>query len=143
MMFDYDQIAKTIAEAEAQSFTLPVYDRWFEFAHLLDGYAICDEMGVDWKDWARRCLEKLEANPESVTVLEARLLLFFKARMQRFTLGVESYASINDLLKLIAHKTGQAYAPLPDEDIERRIKQEEEVLMRGFKQREADENGEA
>lgn len=96
--------AKTKAETEVQTFTVPSYDRWYEFAHLLDGYTICEEMGVSWGAWREEHLQKLDSDPNSLTILDARLLLFFEARAMRFVEGYEPVKRVKVLLALIALK---------------------------------------
>src|SRR5436190_13337836 len=48
-----NEMAKTDAEANAQSFTLPAeLDSWRTLAGVLDGYEIAKELGFDLKEWA-------------------------------------------------------------------------------------------
>lgn len=124
-----NDVAETIAEAEAQAFVVPTYEYWLQFAHLLDGYAICEELGLRWQDWREQQLRQFTSASDSTNVLEARLLLFFEARAKRFTDGPEPYARINALLQRIAQQTGQAYTPLTREAIEQRAQADNDALM--------------
>ena len=114
--------AKTIADAENQQFTVPAtYSDWGEFAHLLHGYAIFEEMGVERRYWLTLRRE-FEAGERDLTVLEARLILFFEARRHHFDPYNQNYVLVNNLLHFIAQKTGQLYMPLTDEQIEQLVK---------------------
>jgi hypothetical protein len=116
-----DERAQTRAEAEAQAFTLPArYDGWIEFAHLIDGYAVARDMGLgDLREWAQEPFREYEeSNQWKVdTVLELRLLLFYKARQLRFSYELEfqTFPIVHSLLKALAEKTDQPYDDLQAE----------------------------
>lgn len=132
--------AKTRAGADAQTLTLPArYDEWGRFASLLDGYAIAEEMRLvesmglpqetgigaltPWA-WAQiRAFERTGAWPVD-TVLELRLLLFFKARQAHFYGEPEhkTFKVVHSLLKAISKRTGLAY---DDPQAEARFAEEE------------------
>ena len=119
--------AKTRAEAEAQPFTLPArYDEWGRFASLIDGYAIAEEMklvaaiGLPQETgigalttWARPQVQAFEQTGawQVETVLELRLLLFFKARQAHFygEPEHETFKAVHSLLKTISQRTGLPY----------------------------------
>ncbi len=107
--------AKTRAEAEAQDFTLPArYDDWGRFASLIDGYAIAEEMGLGkLTDWVRPQIRVFEQTGEwpVETVMELRLLLFFKGRQGHFygEPEHETFKVVHSLLKAISQRTGLPY----------------------------------
>lgn len=110
-----DGMAQTIAQAEAQSFALPEFSRWREFAGLLDGYKIAEEMGGNLRDWgAKQEAVYLRTGSWALTVLELRLMLFYEFRADYFT-GydyTERDEIVDSLLSALSLKTGQPYTPL-------------------------------
>ena len=123
-----DETARTIKAAEAQVFELPEYDYWVQFAHLIDGYAICEELGVRDTLWFEEHYEQFQTDPKSLTVLDARLMLFFEARQMRFSSGPDNFTLINGLLQLIAEKTEKPYQALTEEDITNRLRRFNDVM---------------
>ncbi|HEX7005405.1 MAG TPA: hypothetical protein VF168_14570 [Trueperaceae bacterium] len=84
--------AATLAAAEAQHLAVPHPDRWFEFAHELDGYAIAEELGVDLSRTCSRLMDEHGATGRwARSLLELRLVLFFLARASRFTAGLTAW----------------------------------------------------
>lgn len=134
------EMAKTVAAAQNQTFTVPDYEGWVQFAHLLDGYSICDDMGIAFQDWFRDTGAVYDANPDQLSVLDLRMLLFFHARSLRFSMGIEPFAFINTLMKQIAEKADQPYTPLTEDEIQQRIKREEAILMQGFNVKKPDDD---
>jgi protein-S-isoprenylcysteine O-methyltransferase Ste14 len=120
--------AKTRAEAEAQQFSLPArYEDWGRFASLIDGYAIAEEMGLGkLTDWVRPQMRAFEQTGAwSVeTVMELRLLVFFKGRQGHFygEAEHETFKVVHSLLKAIAQRTG---LPYDDPQAEARFAEEE------------------
>jgi protein-S-isoprenylcysteine O-methyltransferase Ste14 len=132
--------AKTRAEADAQQFTLPArYEDWGRFASLIDGYAIAEEMRLVEKmgmpqetgigaltTWAWPQIRAFEQTGEwpVETVLELRLLLFFKGRQGHFCGEAEheTFKVVHSLLKAIAQRTG---LPYDDPQAEVRFAEEE------------------
>ncbi|KXK52494.1 MAG: hypothetical protein WA009_09720 [Phototrophicaceae bacterium] len=45
-----DGMAETVAEAEAQTLVLPKFEDWREFALLLDGYMVAEELGLSFHE---------------------------------------------------------------------------------------------
>jgi len=127
-----DNPAQTITEAEAQAFTVPQYSHWVKFAHQVDGYALCAELGVEPGDFLQQTRLKLDSQPGTVTVIEARIVLFLQARAMRFNAGPEPYAFINALLAHIAQQVGQPYTPLSSEEIAHRTQADSDALSRAF-----------
>ncbi len=81
-----DDMARTLAEANAQMLTVPEFEGWFRFAHTLDGYTLFHSLGrADGIGDLRN--EHLRAYRETGTwrgsLLELRVVLFFEARAQR------------------------------------------------------------
>lgn len=103
------EMAGTVDEANAQTLVVPApcASEWFEFAHLLDGYAVAEQLGTDLADLANTqeaTHRATSAWPGSL--LELRLALFFQARALRFAHGLEEspdhQALIANLLNAIA-----------------------------------------
>lgn len=109
-------MAETIAEAEAQPLTLPALQDWREFALLLDGYMIANEMGIDYVQWSAEQDERYEQTGIwNLSVLELRLMLFYACRQERWTSlpGDWYYSKMADsLLRAISAQTGLAYQPV-------------------------------
>jgi hypothetical protein len=114
--------AKTVAEAEAQQFTLPrsYDDGWRGFAQILDGYAISEELGKPGRVLRRELQYKHRTNPADLSLLEVRLLLFLEVHRERFVGGAKPYRRVEDLLMRIAEMTEQSYTPLTEEEILKR-----------------------
>ncbi|MBN2303906.1 MAG: hypothetical protein JXQ72_05490 [Anaerolineae bacterium] len=135
-----DKTAHTRQEAEAQTLILPArYEDWGRFAARLDGYAIAEEMRLveamglpqetgigalsTWA-WSQiRAFGETGQWPVE-TVLELRLLLFFKARQLHFCGEAEhdTFKVVHSLLKAISQRTGLPYA---DPQAEVRFAEEE------------------
>lgn len=67
------EMAKTVAAAQNQTFTVPDYEGWVQFAHLLDGYSICDDMGIAFQDWFRDTGARYDSDPDQLSVLDLRI----------------------------------------------------------------------
>jgi len=105
-----DEIIRTLEEAERQPFTLPALGDWVEFAALIDGYTIANELGFDLLDWANKRIDNYrETGYWHANIMELRLLLFFFFRADHFA-GGSSWAEANSLLIELSRQTGQ---PLP------------------------------
>ncbi len=105
--------AVTKAEAEAQQFTLPLHlDDWREFAGLLDGYKIGEELGFDLIAWGHAQEQYFEqAQKWDLEVLELRLMLFYEFRadhMSGYTYH-ERDDLVDSLLHALSRQTGQPY----------------------------------
>lgn len=107
---DDPKVAQTRAEAEAQELVLPnQYEQWSEFAYLLNGYKIAEEMGFDLMEWRSKRLAEYEATGKwNANILELRLLLFAQARAAHFSWG-EPFDMVDSLLRELARQTGQHY----------------------------------
>lgn len=105
--------AETIAEAEAQTITLPEFQHWRAFAIQIDGYKIAEEMGLNFHDWIETQIKKYrETGSWDLTVLELRLLLFYAFRADYFT-GydyTEHDEMADSLLSAISVRTGLPYS---------------------------------
>jgi hypothetical protein len=144
--------AKTRAEAEAQQFALPArYEDWGRFASLIDGYAIAEEMRLVEKmglpqetglgaltTWAKPQIETFKETSEwpVETVMELRLLVFFKGRQGHFygEAEHETFKVVHSLLKAIAQRTDLPYG---DPQAEARFAEEEARWNAGY----SDETG--
>ena len=104
------EVAGTRAAAEAQEIVLPKnYEQWSEFAYLLNGYKVAEDMGFDLLEWQSKRLAEYEATGRwNANVLELRLLLFAQARAARFSWG-EPFDLVDSLLHELARQTGQHY----------------------------------
>ena len=80
-------IARTAAEAKAQPFEVPQdLEHWREFASLLDGYAIAQELGFDLMKWAPEQEQRYaQARQWELDTLGLRLMLFYEFRADHFT----------------------------------------------------------
>lgn len=75
------ETARSVTDAEAQRLEVPALDRWFEFAHTLDGYRIAEELGIDIAELARQMRsEYADSGRWLGTRLELRVMLFSRAR---------------------------------------------------------------
>jgi hypothetical protein len=124
-------VARTIAEAETQAWSLPSsYDGWREFALLIDGYAIATEMGSSAASLAEIAEATLaETGDVELTVLQARVVIFFEQRRDRHN-GCPNHRLVNHALALISRQTGQAYTPLSEEEIASRMKKDMDSFLR-------------
>ena len=90
------RMVSTVAEAEAQRLEVPEYEGWYRFAHLLNGYDVANELSLEL---AKLSHEKMghyfQTEVWKGTLLELRLVLFFKARAYRFT-GYPGYDPESD-----------------------------------------------
>lgn len=107
-----DGMAETVEEAEAQTFTLPKFEHWREFALLLDGYKIAEEMGFTLFDWAYTQEEHFNRTHQwDLSILELRILLFSQCRADH--MGGYTYHErdhwVESLLRMLSIQTGQPY----------------------------------
>jgi len=68
-----DDMARSVAEAEAQQFILPdrFSDKWRSFAMLINGYAIAEELGFDLHSWGAEQERRFkESGSWNLSVLE-------------------------------------------------------------------------
>ena len=108
-----NQMAETVAEANAQTLTLPAeLDSWRTFASLLDGYAIAQELGFDLKHWAPlREGRFAQTGKWNLNALELRLMLFYEFRadyMSGYTYH-ERDETVDSLLRALSQLTGLPY----------------------------------
>jgi hypothetical protein len=115
-----DGRAETVAEAEAQRYTLPArLDDWRQCAALIDGYKIAKELDFELIPWANEQGDRWRASGTwgDLSLLELRLMLFAAFRadyMGGYT--YHEYDEIADsLLHAISAKTGLLY-PSGEED---------------------------
>lgn len=47
-----DELVKTVVEAEAQVLTVPPFSEWRQFALMLSGYELAQELGFRLGEWA-------------------------------------------------------------------------------------------
>ncbi len=90
------EMVSTVEEANAQTLDVPEYDGWFAFAHLLNGYDVADELGLELGTFSNE-KSKLYGRTGmwEGTLLELRMVLFFEARALRMA-GAPSYDPTND-----------------------------------------------
>jgi|GEM_PF-2167527 len=112
------QRATTVAEAEAQTFTIPSHleDNWRRFASLIDGYQIGEELGRDVMKWSSTILQPAMGSGQfsaGITVLDLRLILFALYRSDYFTGWTyhEHDREVDFVLQALSAKTGQPYTP--------------------------------
>lgn len=108
-----EECAKTRAEAEQQSFILPPHfnQNWVYFASLIDGYAITEEMGIEWRTWYQEQHDHYrQTSTWDLDILGLRLMLFFEYRADHFS-GVEDMNRdiVESLLKAFSQHCGQPY----------------------------------
>lgn len=107
-------MADTVAEAEAQTFTLPSLDGWRMLAAMLDGYTIAKELGFDVMRWAGEMfqLHKTGRWNQDLDVLHLRLLLFALYRSDYMTGYTyhEYDEQVDSLLRVLSEKTGLPYS---------------------------------
>jgi len=103
------ELVESVATAGAQSLVVPapMVERWFDFAHTLNGYALAEELGVDLGAMSERLWSGYrETGRWAGTLLELRMVLFHAARAIRFVGGLDEdpryLADIAALLNAIA-----------------------------------------
>ena len=107
--------AETRAASARLNFTFSGYNDWSRLGHTVNGYALCDEMGVAWGDWWHSQVARYEATGRwDIPVVEMVMILFFQARSRRFVWGPDPFDLIDSLLHAIAEKTGQIYVTDPE-----------------------------
>jgi hypothetical protein len=109
--------AKTIAEAQQQTYTVPTqFDdkTWRSFAGLINGYAIAEELGFNLIEWGNAQVAAHKTGDKwTLTELELRLLLFYAYRadyMSGYTYH-EQDELVDELLAALAAVVGQPYTP--------------------------------
>jgi hypothetical protein len=113
-------MAETVAEANAQQFTLPArLDDWLEIAMLLDGYTVGQELlGLDVISWGNDQQQQYDLTGQwDLTVLELRLMLFHFWRVDYWT--GETYHEldpyVDSLLHALSQQTGLPYPAVDSE----------------------------
>src|SRR5688572_11544054 len=104
--------AVTIAEAQAQTLTLPTFEGWRTFAGLMDGYKIADELGLDFHAWVIEEQKRWrETGRWDLDVLHLRLMLFQAFRSDYMTgWDYTEHDDIADsLLRALSEQLGQPY----------------------------------
>lgn len=94
---------------------LDYYD-WFDIAHLINGYALLAEIGIDehpkiniWID--RRETYQKDKQRWDLPLFDLMILLFFHARSLKMDPRGQDYDYVNTLLIEIAEHLGIAYSP--------------------------------
>lgn len=77
--------ATTVSEAEAQRFELPAFKNWRQFAALIDGYQIAEELGLDDSWYSTRKQHWKTTGEWNLDTLQLRLMLFFAFRSDYMT----------------------------------------------------------
>ncbi len=91
-----DEMVSTVAEANAQTLDVPEYEGWFAFAHLLNGYDVADELGLELSELSREKAATYDRTRVwEGTLLELRMTLFFEARALRMA-GAPGYDPNSD-----------------------------------------------
>ncbi len=81
-----DGMAETVAEAEAQTLVLPKFEDWRQFALLLDGYMIAEELGLSFHEWgAQREQHWEETGRWDLDVMQLRVMMFYCCRREYWT----------------------------------------------------------
>lgn len=105
---------KTVAEAQAQDFTLPEFKDWKKFARSIQGYQITKELGLNFHEWTRDQFNQWnETKQWDLDVLHLRIMLFYAFRRD-YWMGytyTEQDELADSLLQEISKKTGLAYTP--------------------------------
>ena len=82
---------ETVEEANAQRLHVPEYKGWFGFTHILSGYNLAEELGLELHELRQeRAAQYDQIGRWEGTLLELRLILFFEARAMRFA-GAPGY----------------------------------------------------
>lgn len=105
--------AETVAEAQAQTYTLPEsLEGCRQFAALVDGYKIAEELGHDFRVWPTEQEDLYHQTGQwNLNILELRLMLFFEFRadyMSGYTYH-ELDDLVDSLLLKLSELTGQPY----------------------------------
>ena len=113
--------AETVAEATNQDFVMPsAFDRtWQSFAQQINGYAIAEELGLDFHEWGEGCLKQYnETGQWDLNILELRLMLFYLQRSLYHTgWTYDEYDNeVDSLLLALSTATGQPYTSKDDVD---------------------------
>ena len=105
--------AKTAAEAQAQVLTnLPSFAAWREFAGLLNGYAVAEDLGLNFHEWGaeqEKCWQ--DTRRWKLDVLHLRLMLFYVFRADYFTgwTYTEHDEIADSLLQALSEQSGLPY----------------------------------
>ena len=97
--------ATSIEEANAQQFDLPNFKNWRQFAGLIDGYQILEELQLD-KSWygEQKSLWETTGTWE-LDALHLRLMLFFAFRSDY--MSGYTYKEHDDIVDSILHELSQ------------------------------------
>lgn len=109
-----DKIAKTVAAAIAQEFTLPEFSQWRQFASLINGYPIAAELSLDFGSWGNEHHKNWAASQTwDLDLLHLRVMLFYIFRRDYFTgyTYTEHDEIVDSLLQAISEITQQPYHP--------------------------------
>ncbi|AFZ24725.1 hypothetical protein Cylst_2516 [Cylindrospermum stagnale PCC 7417] len=109
------QLVKTVVKAQAQVFTLTEkFDdqAWRQFARLIDGYAIAQELGFDLMTWGEtQETAYRQSGIRHLNILELRLMLFYEFRadyMSGYTYHERDHL-VDSLLAVLSKATDQPY----------------------------------
>jgi len=106
-----DKVA-TVAQANAQHITLPEFKAWRRFAASIDGYAIAEELGIDYRTWYAEQEQQWQTSGAwSLDVLHLRLMLFFAFRRDYMTgyTYTEHDDIVDSLLRALSTQVNQPY----------------------------------
>jgi hypothetical protein len=98
-------------DAEKLDLKFSTYPDWWNLAGQVQGYKLCEEIGVEWGAWWREQKAKhSESGKWENTTLELIAILFFQSRKTKFNGGFsEDFDIIDSILHEIATRTGQQY----------------------------------
>jgi hypothetical protein len=109
------KLLRTVIDAQTQTFTLPEkFDdqMWRQFARLIDGYAIAQELGFDLRTWGEtQETAYRQSGIWHLNILELRLMLFYQFRadyMGGYTYH-ERDGLVDSLLAALSEATEQPY----------------------------------
>ena len=105
-------MAETVADANAQIFTLPDLGDWRTLAMRINGYKIAEELGFDLSAWGEEQEKRYKTTGQwELDVLHLRLMLFYEYRADYFTGYTyrERDDLVDSLLRALSEKTGLPY----------------------------------
>lgn len=98
--------ATTIAEAEAQRFDLPTFKAWRQFAGMMDGYRIAEELDLDYHTWYPARKQHWETTGHwDLEPLYLRLMLFFAFRADY--MSGYTYTEQDEIVDSLLHELSQ------------------------------------
>jgi hypothetical protein len=90
MSLTYGAKAQTWAEAERLKIPpIEHYSKWYDFARLVNGYALAEEVAIDLKKWGRQQhLHWRETGKWHLPISALLMMLFYFWRRQHMTGGI-------------------------------------------------------